>query len=103
MIEAMTQIYPGIWALVERMLPTYPKHAARRADEMRELEQTAQASGIETCVIGAVARMHEMLADASLHNMPHGGWTVAALVRELAASGMLTVAPRAAEETHTAY
>jgi 3-hydroxyisobutyrate dehydrogenase-like beta-hydroxyacid dehydrogenase len=103
MIEAMAQSYPGIWALVERMLPTYPKHAGRRADEMRELEQTAKASGIEPCVVAAVAGMHDMLADASLENMPPEGWTVAGLVRGLAASRSLTAERRAAEETHTAY
>ena len=102
MIEAMAQIYPGIWALVERMFPTYPKHAARRADEMRELEQTAQGAGLEPCVISTVARLHEILADASLENMPGDGWTVAALVRQLAAQRVLTTNSPAAEETHTA-
>jgi 3-hydroxyisobutyrate dehydrogenase-like beta-hydroxyacid dehydrogenase len=103
MVEAMSELYPGIWALVERMLPTYSKHAARRADEMRELERTATAAGLQPCVIRAVARLHEMLADASLEELPPQGSTVAALVRQLAASGVLTADPRAAEETHTTY
>lgn len=104
MAEAMAEIYPGIWAVVERMLPTYSKHSARRADEMRELERTAQAAGLEPCVIGAVARLHEMIADASLEALPPQGSTVAALVRQLAAIGVLTAAgPRAAEETGTTY
>src|SRR5947207_2171998 len=62
MTEAYAQIYPGIMAVVERMLPTYPQHAGRRAAEMAELEQTALAAGLEPCVLAAVARVHEMLA-----------------------------------------
>ena len=46
LIEATNRIYPGIGQLVERMLPTYAVHAARRADEMRELESTALASDL---------------------------------------------------------
>jgi hypothetical protein len=44
-----------------------------------------------------------MLADASLEELPPQGATVAALVRKLAASGMLTAEPRAVEETPTTY
>jgi 3-hydroxyisobutyrate dehydrogenase-like beta-hydroxyacid dehydrogenase len=98
MIEAMREIYPDIWALAERMLPTYPKHAGRRAEEMRELEETCRASGLEPCVVAAVRGMHEMLADAQLGDAPDA----MALVRELAKHGLLTAAARVAEETHTA-
>lgn len=32
--------YPDVLAFVERSLPTYPQHARRRSEEMRELEAT---------------------------------------------------------------
>jgi 3-hydroxyisobutyrate dehydrogenase-like beta-hydroxyacid dehydrogenase len=103
MIEAMREIYPGIWALAERMLPTYPKHAGRRAGEMQELEETCQAVGLEPGVVAAVRGMHEMLAKVPFGEAPDtGGWTVASVVRQLAELGQLTAEPRAAEETHTA-
>jgi len=102
MVDAVSEIYPGVWALVERMLPTYPKHAARRADEMRELEHTAQAVGLDTMVIRAIARLHETLANASLECLPPDGWTVAELVRQLAAGRVLTCDGQAADETHAA-
>jgi 3-hydroxyisobutyrate dehydrogenase-like beta-hydroxyacid dehydrogenase len=89
--EATARIYPGIWALVERMVPTYPAHAGRRATEMAELERTVRAAGQEPVVIEAVREMHEMLAGAGLDATPHGGggWTVASVVKELAAKGFL--------------
>jgi 3-hydroxyisobutyrate dehydrogenase-like beta-hydroxyacid dehydrogenase len=60
--QMATEIYPGIMALVDRMLPTYAIHAARRAVEMHELETTVMDCGIEPCVVEAVWRIHEVLA-----------------------------------------
>jgi 3-hydroxyisobutyrate dehydrogenase-like beta-hydroxyacid dehydrogenase len=53
------RIYPGIAALVERMLPTYARHAERRATEMAAVEQTARSAGLEPIVLTAVRRLHE--------------------------------------------
>ena len=64
MIEAYETIYPGVMSIVGRMLPTYVKHAARRAVEMRETEQTAQSAGVEPRVLSAVREVHEMIAAA---------------------------------------
>jgi 3-hydroxyisobutyrate dehydrogenase-like beta-hydroxyacid dehydrogenase len=63
MIEATQQIYPGIGQLVDRMLPTYAAHAARRAEEMCELEATALASDLGPPVIEGVRHLHELLAE----------------------------------------
>jgi 3-hydroxyisobutyrate dehydrogenase-like beta-hydroxyacid dehydrogenase len=63
--EAMsefTAIYPGITSVALRMLPSYSRHAARRSTEMREVEETAWAAGIEPCVLAAVSRLHEAIA-----------------------------------------
>ena len=65
-VEAMAGIYPGLAALAERMLPTYARHAVRRAQEMREVEATARSSGLEPCVLEAVADVHHALAAISL-------------------------------------
>jgi hypothetical protein len=56
------EIYPGITSVALRMLPSYPQHAARRAAEMREVEETAWASGVEPCVLASVSRLHEAIA-----------------------------------------
>ena len=62
MIQAYALIYPGIMTLIERMFPTYAQHAARRAAEMRELEATARATGIEPCTLSGARELHEQLA-----------------------------------------
>jgi 3-hydroxyisobutyrate dehydrogenase-like beta-hydroxyacid dehydrogenase len=103
LIEASARIYPGIWALVERMLPTYPRHAARRATEMAELEQTTRFAGLEPCIITAIRNMHDGFADVSFESAPDAGaWTVASLIRQLLENGVLTAEASATEETHTA-
>jgi 3-hydroxyisobutyrate dehydrogenase-like beta-hydroxyacid dehydrogenase len=68
MLEATTRTYPGVTALAERMLPTYARHAGRRATEMDELEATARAAGLTPRAIEGVVKFHEALAEA----MPAG-------------------------------
>jgi hypothetical protein len=38
--------YPEIMVVIERLLPTYPQHAARRAEEMAELAETLRPAAI---------------------------------------------------------
>jgi 3-hydroxyisobutyrate dehydrogenase-like beta-hydroxyacid dehydrogenase len=64
LLEAATRTYPGITALAERMLPTYAKHAGRRATEMNELEATARDAGLTPRAIEGVVAFHEALAAA---------------------------------------
>jgi 3-hydroxyisobutyrate dehydrogenase-like beta-hydroxyacid dehydrogenase len=61
MAEA-SHFYPGVMEAVQRMLPTYPLHARRRAQEMTELEKTALASGQQSLIISAVRELIEQLA-----------------------------------------
>jgi 3-hydroxyisobutyrate dehydrogenase-like beta-hydroxyacid dehydrogenase len=61
--ELIAEIYPGIWALVQRMLPTYEQHAERRATEMQELEHTARSAGIEPIVLKAIRELHEQITE----------------------------------------
>jgi 3-hydroxyisobutyrate dehydrogenase-like beta-hydroxyacid dehydrogenase len=95
--EETSRIYPGIFALVERMLPTYAQHAGRRATEMHELELTAGTAGIEPCVIAAVRGLHQVLAAASFDATPQGGWTAQSLIEKLAEEQILAVDLSAAQ------
>ena len=49
--------YPGIMDLVDRLLPTYPLHAARRGDELREVELTMRGLGLQPCVVSAAQQL----------------------------------------------
>jgi 3-hydroxyisobutyrate dehydrogenase-like beta-hydroxyacid dehydrogenase len=46
-VGSCRQYYPGVMTALERLLPTVPRHAARRADEMGELAHTLEAAGLE--------------------------------------------------------
>jgi 3-hydroxyisobutyrate dehydrogenase-like beta-hydroxyacid dehydrogenase len=96
------RIYPGIQALIDRMLPTYTRHAGRRAEEMNELLATAQASGIEPCLLEAVSRLHEMMAGAlgDAEQAKQGDGGVTPFVRKAAELGLLQPAEAAASDTH---
>ncbi|HWG42542.1 MAG TPA: DUF1932 domain-containing protein [Gemmataceae bacterium] len=58
--------YPEIMALVERMLPTYPQHAARRGDELKEVEQTMIALGLQPCMVHGAQCITTELSRAGL-------------------------------------
>jgi 3-hydroxyisobutyrate dehydrogenase-like beta-hydroxyacid dehydrogenase len=81
MLDVSSQIYPEIGSLVRRMLPTYVQHAARRVEEMRQLESTLRDVGTEPVVTEAVRCLHERLAQAAWHDA--GSSDLAALVRVL--------------------
>jgi 3-hydroxyisobutyrate dehydrogenase-like beta-hydroxyacid dehydrogenase len=42
-LESCNQFYPALMTVIERTLPTYPRHAVRRAAEVSEIEQLARA------------------------------------------------------------
>jgi 3-hydroxyisobutyrate dehydrogenase-like beta-hydroxyacid dehydrogenase len=88
MLAETSRIYPGIAALIDRMLPTYSQHAGRRAQETNELLATAESSGVEPCLLEAVSRLHEMMAGAlDGDNAEDGG--VTPFVRKAAQLGLL--------------
>lgn len=92
LMRATDEIYPGIGQLIERMLPTYTRHSARRATEMSELQTTAHATGQQPCLISAIARLHESMAGASFDALVDSGdENVASLVRHLAREHFLAL------------
>ena len=87
MIAAYEQIYPGIMTLIQRMFPTYSEHAARRAAEVRELVETARASGVEPIALEGARELHNQLAAIDFAAL--GTSTVQSLVEFLANEGFL--------------
>jgi 3-hydroxyisobutyrate dehydrogenase-like beta-hydroxyacid dehydrogenase len=62
-MEVCNEFYPGIMEVVARMLPTYPQHAARRTEELRELEETMSLHGVAPRIMGAVREVTSSLAE----------------------------------------
>ena len=42
-MESCHEFYPALMTVIERVLMTYPRHATRRADEIRDIEQMGRA------------------------------------------------------------
>jgi 3-hydroxyisobutyrate dehydrogenase-like beta-hydroxyacid dehydrogenase len=60
------EAYPGIMELAERMLPTYPLHSGRRADELGEVARTLVELGVEPRMALAGRNLTQAIADAHL-------------------------------------
>ncbi|HYK95018.1 MAG TPA: DUF1932 domain-containing protein [Candidatus Dormibacteraeota bacterium] len=56
--------YPGVMTPFERLLPSYPTHVRRRADEMGELEATVLDAGGEPLMSRAIRRTFEAAAQS---------------------------------------
>lgn len=61
-----TDYYPGVMTAIERLLPTYPQHAARRSAEMRELAGTFDDLGLRSGLAPEIARLLGLLGEADL-------------------------------------
>jgi 3-hydroxyisobutyrate dehydrogenase-like beta-hydroxyacid dehydrogenase len=81
LLEGYRHYYPGIMEAVERLLPTYPRHAARRAEELAELEQTMAAAGATPCLVPAARRVIATVGRLRLPERPWEG--LADLVEEI--------------------
>jgi 3-hydroxyisobutyrate dehydrogenase-like beta-hydroxyacid dehydrogenase len=83
-LESCEQCYPGVMEAVRRMLPTYPQHALRRSEEMRELEQTMLLNGSTPRVVSSE---REVIADLATLEWTKGRsakqWTVAEIIEEV--------------------
>jgi 3-hydroxyisobutyrate dehydrogenase-like beta-hydroxyacid dehydrogenase len=83
------EAYPGILALAERLLPTYPRHAGRRAEEAAEVEQFLQSVGLRPCLTRGTREVTEELARAALDEPDTRSSTVLELIAAFATRGML--------------
>jgi len=81
--------YPGIMALVDRLLPTYPQHAPRRADELNEVAQTLRSFDVEPRLIAAAQKLTAAIGRLSLEDVRVGQddaeWTVSEVIEAVSA------------------
>jgi 3-hydroxyisobutyrate dehydrogenase-like beta-hydroxyacid dehydrogenase len=89
-LAAYRASYPGVMEIVERTLPTYPVHATRRVQEMVEVETTVSHLGLCPTIAQAIRLVTEAVANGALPAQPGKAWTVAEMIEELHARGVLT-------------
>ena len=83
-LEACDEIYPSIMEVISRMLPTYPQHAGRRCEELREVEETMLMSGLAPRILRAVREVTSALANTDWQDRSDiQQWTIAEIVRQI--------------------
>jgi 3-hydroxyisobutyrate dehydrogenase-like beta-hydroxyacid dehydrogenase len=97
--------YPGVMDVVDRMVPTYPQHARRRGEEMKEVEQTIRSLGLRPCVVGGVQRLTSAIGrltweERSPHGDPHP-WTLREVLEEIYSRNPLRLMPTGLPEVDT--
>jgi hypothetical protein len=88
LVAAYRTDYPGVMEVVDRILPTYPRHAARRGQEMVEVERTLSALGLRPTVAAGV---RELITDLG-RCWPaddKSDWGVADVIEALHTRGLL--------------
>jgi 3-hydroxyisobutyrate dehydrogenase-like beta-hydroxyacid dehydrogenase len=86
--EAVTRFYPELASAVERMGPTLPRHAVRRAVELAQAETWLRATGRDPGFAAASRRSLEQVAAADLPTLsPESGaeWRLPQLIEALRA------------------
>jgi 3-hydroxyisobutyrate dehydrogenase-like beta-hydroxyacid dehydrogenase len=83
-LKACNEIYPSVMEVISRMLPTYPRHAGRRSEELREIEQTMLLNGLPPRVLRAVREVTTDLARVgwSKGTEPQQ-WTIVEIIEEV--------------------
>ena len=82
--EVWEEFYPGVMEIINRLLPTYPQHAARRAEELQELEETMLLNGVTPCVVGAVREVTSSLAEVDWpKNALQHRWTITEIIEAI--------------------
>jgi 3-hydroxyisobutyrate dehydrogenase-like beta-hydroxyacid dehydrogenase len=66
LLASYRAIYPGVMEVVDRLAPTYPQHAARRGQELAELERTMRAHGLRPRVARGARELITAFAELGL-------------------------------------
>jgi hypothetical protein len=83
-MEICNEFYPGVMEVVTRLLPTYPQHAARRSEELQQVEETMLLNGVAPHVIGAVREVISSLAEVDWpKNTDYHQWALPEIIEEI--------------------
>jgi 3-hydroxyisobutyrate dehydrogenase-like beta-hydroxyacid dehydrogenase len=88
-IETCNEIYPSIMEVIRRMLPTYPQHAARRCEELQEVEDTMLMWGLAPRIVRAVREVTAGLASIDWPSHEAEQWTVVDIIVKIHKDGTL--------------
>lgn len=83
-LEIGNEFYPGVMEVVKRLFPTYPQHAARRSEELREMEKTMSLNGVVPRVAAAAREVIANIAEVDWpKNAEFHRWALADFIEEI--------------------
>jgi len=77
------------------MLPTYPRHASRRADQLRDIEHFANTCDFSPGIIHAAGDLIELVANIDWNNTDPETLDIQSIIRTMSEHCSTT------DETHT--
>ena len=87
LLDCYRQLFPGIMESLDWLVPTYPFHAARRAEEMGELAATLEYQGLPSVMARGMEQTLSAMGALELsRRFPQYGeaeWTLATVVQAL--------------------
>ncbi|HLA83926.1 MAG TPA: DUF1932 domain-containing protein [Thermoguttaceae bacterium] len=99
-LKTCREYYPGLMDIIDRLLPTLPRHARRRAAEMEELQCTVHALRLPLGIAAEIQRLYHVLGDSPLpeyaEHIDSGSATIAELLELIRT--VVPLNPAAAEE-----
>ncbi len=81
-LELMRRLYPGILEFLERTLPTYPAHVARRTQELDEVVQWLERQGQRGTMTRSAIKVLDQFRRANLEHRPN--WLFEDLLHQIA-------------------
>jgi len=77
--------------IMNRMLPTYPRHAVRRCEELQEVEESMLRSGLKPRIVPAVREVTSAVANVGWlnNNRDFRQWTIPEIVEQIHREGTL--------------
>jgi 3-hydroxyisobutyrate dehydrogenase-like beta-hydroxyacid dehydrogenase len=81
LLHLFTDFYPGTVGTLERLLPSYPRHAARRVQEMREVESWLEEVGQSPVMARGTRVTFEKFCAAGLD--PEESWSFARVYEQI--------------------
>ena len=101
-MEGCKDFYPGVMKAVTRMLPTYPQHAARRTEELQELQETMLLNGVSPRVAGAVREVISSLAKVDWpKNTEYHRWALTEIIEKIYQDHIVRARRRSAKAVET--
>jgi 3-hydroxyisobutyrate dehydrogenase-like beta-hydroxyacid dehydrogenase len=71
-LESCHHSYPALMTVIERILPTYPRHAARRAGDIREIERMAHTLDLRAGMTHEAGELIRLIASLPWDQMELG-------------------------------